>query len=335
MKNLVAGLTGGLAALAVFAAPVAALSVNEAGVAVHSEAAMPAEADRQAILAMEGEYEVTFAFSEFLPIASDYELRPSTETPAREVVVVIADEPGYISLQHLLLVGERDDPMVIKHWRQDWHYEPSRLMAYRGFGNWEMDEVSAEDARGAWSQTVYQVDDSPRYAGLARWEHGEGASTWTPAVSWRPLPRRDATTRDDYDTIAAVNRHTVTEWGWTHEQDNSKLVLRDGSPRELVREHGINTYRRAELTGAENAHRYWAATADYWADVRAAWDEIMLASEFSVEDDAEGTLLYGPVLSEGQAVFMGGRETEEAFENAAAIIEAQVTADGQPAEILP
>ena len=38
--------------------------------------------------------------------------------------------------------------------------------------------------------------------------------------------------------IDAVNRHTVTAWGWTHEQDNSKVVLRDGTPRELVREHG-------------------------------------------------------------------------------------------------
>lgn len=336
VKRVVTGLTGSFLALAMLAGPAAAFggAISE-GVQTQGQAGVPSEADRQAILAMAGEYAVTFAFNEYLPIAEGYELRPSTETPARELVIVIADEPGFISLQHLLLVGDREDPMVIKHWRQDWQYQPERLMAYRGFNSWEMEAVSAEDARGAWSQTVYQVDDSPRYAGLARWEHGVGASTWTPGVSWRPLPRRDATTRDDYDTIAAVNRHTITAWGWTHEQDNSKLVLRDGTPRELVREHGINTYRRTELTGVENAHRYWAATADYWADVRAAWDEIMLADVFTAEDDAEGTLLYGPVLSEGQAVFMGARDTEEAFANAAAIIETRVTANGQPADILP
>jgi len=39
------------------------------------------------------------------------------------------------------------------------------------------------------------------------------ASTWEPEVSWRPLPRRDGTTRDDYDVIEAVNRHTITAWG--------------------------------------------------------------------------------------------------------------------------
>lgn len=336
VNRMVMSVTGSVLALAMLAGPAAATeaaSISQSQ--ARTEAGVPVEADRQAILAIQGEYTVTFAFNEYLPIAEGYELRPSTETPAREVVIVIADEPGFISLQHLLLVGNPADPTVIKHWRQDWQYEPSRLMAYRGFNTWEMEEVSAADARGSWSQTVYQVDDSPRYAGLARWEHGPGASTWTPAVSWRPLPRRDATTRDDYDTIAAVNRHTITAWGWTHEQDNSKLVLRDGEPRELVREHGINTYRRTTLTGVENAHRYWAETSDYWASVRAAWDQIMLADVFTAEDDAEGTLLYGPVLSEGQAVFMGARDTEEAFANAAAIIETRVTANGQPADILP
>ncbi len=336
VNRMVTGLTGSFLALAMLAGPTAAMGGAVAeGVQTQDQAGVPAEADRQAILAMAGEYTVTFAFNEYLPIADGYELRPSTETPAREVVIVIADEPDYISLQHLLLVGDREDPMVIKHWRQDWQYEPERLMAYRGFNTWEMDAVSAEDVRGAWSQTVYQVDDSPRYAGLARWEHGVGASTWTPSVSWRPLPRRDATTRDDYDVIAAVNRHTITAWGWTHEQDNSKLILRDGTPRELVREHGINTYRRTELTGVENAHRYWAATADYWADVRAAWDEIMTASVFTAEDDAEGTLLYGPVLSEGQAVFMGARDEDTALANALAVISQRVTMDGSPVDLLP
>ena len=336
VRAMVTGLTGSFLALAMLAGCAASAgSTGRAETSAPALAGVPAEADRQAILAMAGEYAVTFDFTETLAIDPDYELRPSTETPARELVIVIADEPGFISLQHLLLVGNRADPVVIKHWRQDWQYQPERLMAYRGFNTWEMEAVSAADARGSWSQTVYQVDDSPRYAGLARWEHGPGASTWTPAVSWRPLPRRDATTRDDYDVIAAVNRHTITAWGWTHEQDNSKLVLRDGTPRELVREHGINTYRRTQLDGVENAHRYWAATADYWAEVRAAWDQIMLADVFTAEDDADGTMLYGPVLSEGQAVFMGARDEDSALANALAVISRRVTTNGNPVNLLP
>jgi hypothetical protein len=66
--------------------------------------------------------------------------------------------------------------------------------------------------------------------------------------------------------------------------------------------------------------------------VRDAWDEIMLADAFTVDDDADGTLLYGPVLSEGQAVFYGAKDTETAFEAAADVIELRVTIDGEPVQ---
>lgn len=336
LKYLLTAGAAGLALAACAAGPNGSASMTAAP-AADSAAAIDHraqyEADREAILAMAGEYAVTFDFTEYLPIEAGYELKEPKVTPAREVVYVIEDEGDFISLQHLLLVGPESEPVVIKHWRQDWAYEPDRLMAYRGFNRWDMLEVAETDAAGAWSQTVYQVDDSPRYAGLARWEHAQNASTWEPASSYRPLPRRDATTRDDYDVIDAVNRHTVTSWGWTHEQDNSKLVLREGAPRELVREHGINTYTRTDLARDDAVEAYWTATADYWAEVREAWDQIMLADTFSTEDDAEGTLLYGPVLSEGQAVFFEAKTTDEAFADAAEIIEARVTAEGAPVDV--
>lgn len=319
------------AALAALAAALAGCATTGGTESAASAQPAPArteaqfEADRQAILAMEGEYAVTFDFTETVPVQSGYDLAEDKVTPAREVVVVIEDAGDFISLQHLLLVGNEADPTVIKHWRQDWAYEPARLMEYRGFNAWEMTDLDAAETAGAWSQTVYQVDDSPRYAGLARWEHEPGAATWEPEASWRPLPRRDATTRDDYDVIEAVNRHSVFDWGWTHEQDNSKLVLRGEEPVELVREHGINTYVWSDLEGADNAHAYWEATEDYWAQVRGRWDEILTADRVVSEDDAEGTMLYGPVLSEGQAVFFGAKDTEEAFDAAVEIIERQVS----------
>jgi len=308
------------------AAPMAAAAMVE-------RSAAEFEADRQAILAMAGEYNVTFDFSEVMPVEAGYELAEDKTTPAREVVYVIEDTGDYIALQHLLLVGDPTAPVVIKHWRQDWQYQPERLMAYQGFGAWQMHTVSDSEAAGAWSQTVYQVDDSPRYAGLARWEHSVNAATWEPAPSYRPLPRRDATVRDDYDVIEAVNRHTVLSWGWTHEQDNSKVILRDGEARELVREHGINTYTRGDLMGDSAAAEYWEATAAYWDEVRDAWDEIMTADAFAVDDDADGTLLYGPVLSEGQAVYYGAKDTQTAFADAADIIELRVTINGEPVSV--
>ena len=305
----------------------------ESAAAPHSQAAF--EADRRAILAMQGEYAVTFDFEEIVPIAAGYELAEPKVTPARELVIVVEDTGDFIMLQHLLIVGEEDSPFIVKHWRQDWRYEPDTVLAFQGHDDWTVEDVPAAERAGAWSQTVYQVDDSPRYAATARWDHAPEASTWEPPVSWRPLPRRDATTRDDYDVIAAVNRHTVTEWGWSHEQDNSKLILSGtGEPRELVREHGINTYTRTDLPGDEAAADYWESTRDYWARVREAWDALIArADTVAIEDDADGTLLYGPMLSEAQAVHFGLETTEEAWTDAVEIMQAQITADGAPAEV--
>lgn len=284
------------------------------------------EADRAAILAMQGEYQVTFDFRETVAVAPGYELAEPKLTPAREIVIVVEDTGDTIMLQHLLVVGSAEDPFIVKHWRQDWRYQPASLLAFQGHDDWVIDSVSAEDRSGAWSQTVYQVDDSPRYAGLARWTHDDnGISTWEPAVSLRPLPRRDDTTRDDYDAIAAVNRHTILDWGWTHEQDNSKIALRDGVTTEIAREIGINTYREAPVEGAQAAYDYWDVTQAYWARVR----EHFLALEtkgqaFHIEDDAEGTLLYGAILDAGQSVLFEQSTTDQAWEDIQPFLESQI-----------
>lgn len=286
------------------------------------------EQDRQAILAMQGEYAVTFDFEETVPVAAGYELAEPKLTPAREVVIVVEDTGDFIMLQHLLVVGGEDEPFIVKHWRQDWRYEPETVLAFQGHDDWTVEDVPAAEAAGAWSQTVYQVDDSPRYAAVAEWRHdADGVSTWEPPVSWRPLPRRDDTTRDDYDAIAAVNRHTITPWGWTHEQDNSKIVIEeDGTTHELVREIGVNTYRNTDLPNDQAARAYWEATHEYWAMVRAYFDNLEATTQrFHVEDDAEGTLLYGPVLEAGQRVLFGLATPEEAYAEAEALLDSQVT----------
>ena len=285
------------------------------------------ERDREAILAMQGEYAVTFDFIETVAIEPGYELAEDKTTPAREVVIVVEDTGDFIMLQHLLLAGEGDSTFIVKHWRQDWRYEPETVLAFQGHDDWLIESVDPGDRAGAWSQTVYQVDDSPRYAAVARWDHGVHASTWEPPVSWRPLPRRDDTTRDDYDVIAAVNRHTITQWGWVHDQDNSKLALRDGEQREIVREIGTNTYVRTDLANDQAAHDYWAATEDYWALVRShfmALEAQPAGTRFHIADDADGTLLYGPLLEAGQRILFGMSDTDTAWEDAQGYLDSQI-----------
>lgn len=326
-QSLKIGLVGAVLMVAGCASTVPMDTHTASMSAAHDEARY--EADRQAILAMQGDYAVTFDFTETVPLAAGYTLKDPKLTGAREVVRVIADTGDFISLQHSLLVGDEDAPFVIKHWRQDWQYQPRQVLAYEGFQTWRVDAVSGAERAGAWSQTVYQVDDSPRYAAVGRWVHDNGVDTWQPPVSWRPLPRRDATTRDDYDVIAAVNRHTITPWGWTHEQDNSKLILRTTPHQELVREVGVNTYRKAELVGTFAVDEYWAATAQYWAKVRAAFTQLENTStRFTIHDDAEGTQLYGPLLSLSQEIYFEAKTTDAAWAEAVDLLQAQIIQDG-------
>ncbi len=227
------------------------------------------EEDRKAILAMAGDYKVTFDFTETVPFVDGYALKKPYITGGDEVVRVIADDGNFISLQHILVVGG-DAKMPVKHWRQDWIYEPEFVFEFIGKNKWQKRALSLAERRGKWAQLVYQVDDGPRYAGVSAWHHENGVSAWTSPASLRPLPRRDATKRDDYDAILAVNRHAITPAGWVHEQDNSKLIMA-GTPQILVREVAVNTYAKSSDFDIDIADDYWAATKDYWANVREVW----------------------------------------------------------------
>lgn len=59
-----------------------------------------------------------------------------------------------------------------------------------------------------------------------------------------PLPRREYTRRSDYNALRIVNRHTITPYGWSHEQLNTKVLRKpDGSQVEIARELGFDDYR--------------------------------------------------------------------------------------------
>ena len=202
------------------------------------------ERDRAAILSMTGSFEVEFRFEETIGFAKGYELEAPYVENATELVVVAEDRGDFIRLQHILVIQkESGGHMIVKHWRQDWRFEDTDVMAFRGFDVWERHQLTPREVSGTWSQAVYQTGDAPRYESIGRWEHLGARSTWESEPTWRPLPRREKA-RLDYDVIFARNRHTISSRGWVHEQDNSKVVLDDdGTPREVIaHEFGLNTY---------------------------------------------------------------------------------------------
>ncbi len=232
----------------------------------------PSEADREAILAMAGKYSVLFNFEEVVALQPGYKLKPAYQEEATEIVVVVEESPERIVLQHLLQTngGKR----VVKHWKQVWTYEDTRIVEFLGNDRWALRDLEPESVKGGWTQLVTQVDDSPRYEGLGRWVHESGFSRWESGPTNRPLPRREHTKRDDYQILKGINRHAITPAGWVHEQDNLKLVTGDDS-RYLAREAGLNYYDRTDETDFSPALDYWKETAAFWGRVSAVWEDIM------------------------------------------------------------
>lgn len=288
------------------------------------------EKDRAAILAMAGEYKVTFDFKETVGMQPGYELHDAYHSEASEFVEVLEDAGDFISLQHILVVKNRStgNDIVVKHWRQDWTYQDTNLLAFQGNLTWKNVELSPEEVKGTWSQAVYQVDDSPRYESFGKWQHLGDRSAWQSAETWRPLPRREYSKRSDYQVLVARNRHTITPTGWLHEQDNQKLVLDDaGQPQTiLAHETGLNVYERTDEVDFAAGEKYWEQTAAYWQAVRDIWADTYqkydtLTLESKVDDEDLNTVLFDlaeDVIADGytDAIRESAKATVAAFSTA-------------------
>jgi hypothetical protein len=267
----------------------------------------PRERDRRAILAMAGTFRVSFDFLEVVGLRPGFVPDRPYQSWATEYVYVLRDEPRFVSLQHLLVMfvkGKKgvEGPFVTKHWRQDWRYENTELLTYRGRNTWAVERLRPADVRGTWSQAVYQVDDSPRYASFGRWEHLGNASTWRSGTTWRPLPRREFSVRSDYQVLIGTNEHTITPTGWVQQEENLKVALdADGRPIAtepvLAREIGLNRYERVKDLDVSAGERYRARTEPFWDAVRGAWaDVVRERHRFTLRAPADQGQLFTPLF---------------------------------------
>jgi len=262
------------------------------------QAAATFERDRADILAMAGNYKVRFDMQESTRWDPAYTPMDRKISGGNEVVRVVEDTGRKIILQHMLVIEMEGKTHIIKHWRQDWEYEPARVLVYADRNVWRWEDVPERMRTGRWSQTVYQVDDSPRYGGWGQFETQAGVRRWRSNWTWRPLARRDAVRNPVYDRYYSINRHQLTPDGWIHWQDNTKMGLRDGKLVPIVQEYVLNSYTRADDYNVQAADAYWAATRDYWAAVRAAWDNVAATKGgIAIQEEAEtGTVIAGRLL---------------------------------------
>jgi hypothetical protein len=234
------------------------------------------ERDRRAILAMAGGYRVNFDFLEVASFIGNGERPRPYQSWGTEKVYVDIDEPGHISLVHILDMrvlgddGKVSASMVTKHWRQDWFYEPAQVIEYQKDNRWVKRRLTSAERSGRWVQQVYQVDEAPRYGSPGRWEHNAAFSTWVSGETARPLPRREWSVRKDYTLLRGTNRHTILPTGWLQEENNLKVTGGAATPF-VGREYGVARYERLKGGDFAEGDRYYAATREFWSAVMSQW----------------------------------------------------------------
>ena len=257
---------------------------------------------RDAIKAFCGCFKVDFRYTETFATDQDYKKHPAYHTGALELVVLDEEQEKRLVLQHILVI---DDSFFIKHWRQDWEYEPNDLFTFLGNSTWQSWRPDRKYVEDAWSQKVFEVDDAPRYSGSARWNGVDGKPTWR-NTSDAPLPRREYTKRSDYQILRRTNTLIIEDWGWIHEQDNKKVAIDDGMEKIIVEEKGRNTYTRVDPNECHAAQVWWENERVNWDLVREDWEHYLEKSKsFKIVKKNEDTYMSeslekvfrGPLLS--------------------------------------
>ena len=264
--------------------------------------------DIESIKSMCGCFKIDFNFAETFVFSDDEDYKKSKtyKSGGLEWGQLVVDEKNKISIQHLLIVGSKQFPTIVKHWRQDWLYQNTDLYIYDKNDKWSFVNMDKKDVKGQWTQKVFQVDDSPRYEGTSTWVHVDGKSYWeniTPA----PLPRREFSKRSDYNVTLRGNRHEVTNKGWVHDQDNKKILKDDESQSVLAHEKGYSTYTRVPDEDCKAAVEWWEKNSNKWKMVRNKWNTIYglnqdLALKPAVDDKKLYSYLFSPTVVDREEI---------------------------------
>lgn len=236
-----------------------------------------------------GCFEVQFKYAETFSPNPSYKFHDREEiSDALELTMPIEVTDKKIVMQHLLVIT---DSVIVKHWREEWSYENPTVWNYQGDKVWTKQLVSADAVKGKWTQTVWEVSDEPRYQGFSQWVNLDGKTIWQSTAD-APLPRREYTQRSDYNILKRTNRINITDTGYIHEQDNQKVLRKDGKDQLIAEEKGINSYKRVADKECASAKLYWEKNKAFWTKVRSNWEAyINTHNTISLKTKVDGKML--------------------------------------------
>ena len=247
-------------------------------------------ADRKVIDKFCGCFDVEFKYAETFAPDGDYKFHERDETPpVAELSLAIEQTDKKVVIQHLLMVS---DSIVVKHWREDWTYENPVIWKYTGDRTWVKETLKPEQVKGKWTQTIWEVSDEPRYQGFSQFINIDNKIIWQSTTD-APLPRREYTVRNDYNILKRTNRMNITDSGYLHEQDNVKIIRKNGKDEILVEEKGLNSYKRIDSKVCSPALKYWEKNKGYWEKVRSAWEQqINSSTVIKLQHKVDGRMLH-------------------------------------------
>lgn len=248
------------------------------------------ESDKKTIKNLCGCFEVEFKFKETFGYTPKYELKDKYINEALEWVSYEPQNNGSIMLQHILIV---DTSTIIKHWREEWSYENNAIYKYDKDYHWLAETLPVEKVKGTWTQKVFEVDDRPQYDGVATFANFDNTTLWQSKID-APLPRREYSTRSDYNVLNRNNRLYITDSGYLHEQDNQKIARHDNTNDTLIAdEKGYNTYKKVADNKCKAGIDWWEKNKIFWADVRTVWQSFLKdKNDVKVNRVVEGKTLH-------------------------------------------
>ncbi|MGC4037769.1 MAG: hypothetical protein QM764_17535 [Chitinophagaceae bacterium] len=250
--------------------------------------------DKQYVDKLCGCFEVEFKYAETFSPDKNYKFHDREEiSGGTELTFPVEVSDKKIVMQHLLVIT---DSMIIKHWRENWTYEDPILWKYQGDKVWTKETLKPEQVKGKWTQSVWEVSDAPRYSGNSEWVTTDNKTFWQNATD-APLPRREYSVRNDYNILRRGNRLILNDSGYVHEQDNQKIIRKDGADKLLAEEKGINSYVKVNDKNCAAAKAWWEKNKEYWTKVRITWEKYLAThNTVALKDKVDGKVMHESLM---------------------------------------